>query len=112
MTVLTEKDITPAVARNIRLKAGMSQSGFWTPLGVSQSVGCRYEDGQAKIPRSVRILIVATYVAGVKIDTATAGGVQELSKFGALQARNRVIERAAEKAAQALEGVLSKSPTT
>lgn len=81
---LTEKDITASVARQMREDAGLSQKAFWEPLGVQQSVGCKYEQ-DVKIPRSVRILIVARYVVGFKIDAGSQDGVQELAKLGKIQ---------------------------
>ncbi len=81
---LTEKDITGVVARTLREKAGLTQTAFWEPLGVKQSVGCRYESDIA-IPQAVRILLVAHYVSGVKIDAATHDGVAELAQLGAIQ---------------------------
>lgn len=81
---LTQKDITGAVARRLREEAGLSQAAFWKPLGVKQSVGCRYEAANT-IPQAVRILLVAHYVSGVKIDAATHEGVAELARLGAIQ---------------------------
>ena len=81
---LTEKDITGAVARTLREEAGLTQTAFWEPLGVKQSVGCRYES-DIPIPQAVRILLVAHYVSGVKIDAATHDGVAELAQLGAIQ---------------------------
>ncbi len=46
--------------RAIRHKLGMTQVDFWTPLGVTQSGGSRYESGR-KIPKSVMVLIELTY---------------------------------------------------
>lgn len=84
---LTEKDITGAMARTIREKAGLTQTAFWEPLGVKQSVGCKYEQ-DVSIPRSVRILLVAHYVSGFKIDAKTQEGVEELSRLGAIQSKH------------------------
>jgi predicted transcriptional regulator len=81
---LTEKDITAEVARKLRENAGLTQRAFWEPLGVQQSVGCRYEK-DIEIPKSVRILLVARYVSGMTIDAATHDGVAELTKLGAIQ---------------------------
>ena len=81
---LTEKDITGAVARKLRETAGLTQTAFWEPIGVKQSVGCRYES-DIPIPQAVRILLVAHYVSGVKIDAATHDGVAELAQLGAIQ---------------------------
>ncbi len=83
---LTEKDITGNAVRAIREELGMTQTAFWTAIGVKQSVGCRYE-ADMPIPHPVRILIVARYVGGVKIDAGTPQGVADLTKLGAMQER-------------------------
>lgn len=83
---LTEKDITGAIARKLREEEGLTQTAFWEPLGVKQSVGCRYES-DIPIPQAVRILLVAHYVSGVKIDAATPEGVAELSRLGSIQSK-------------------------
>ena len=86
----TEKDITGSVVRAMREKLGLSQSAFWQAVGVEQSVGCRYESDK-RIPRPVRILIVAHYVSGVKINAATHEGVQELARLGSMQQSKKAI---------------------
>lgn len=104
---LTEKDITGPVAREIREKAGLTQSQFWKPIGVQQSVGCRYEKDMP-IPQSVRILIVANYVAGVKIDTATSEGVADLERLGNMQAKDRDLKKSAARAMRALDSAAAE----
>jgi len=84
---LTEKDITGAVARKLRETAGLTQTAFWEPIGVKQSVGCRYES-DIPIPQAVRILLVAHYVSGIKIDAKTQEGVEELARLGAIQSKH------------------------
>jgi len=84
---LTEKNITGAIARKLREESGLTQRDFWEPLGVKQSVGCRYES-DIPIPQAVRILLVAHYISGVKIDAATPSGVAELSRLGAIQSKH------------------------
>ena len=83
---LTEKDITGQVAKELRERAGLSQAAFWNPVGVQQSVACRYEQG-GRVPKSVRILIVARYVSGVVIDAATPSGVADLARLGEIQSK-------------------------
>ncbi len=82
---LTENEMTGPVVRSLREGVGLSQKAFWGPLGVKQSVGCKYES-DTPIPHSVRILIVATYISGLKIDARTGEAVAELSKLGSIQA--------------------------
>lgn len=40
-----------------RKKNGMNQAAFWSPLGITQSGGSRYESGR-KIPKPVMALVV------------------------------------------------------
>ena len=40
----------------LRNKAKLSQADFWSPLGVTQSAACRYEQGRA-IPMPVQCLL-------------------------------------------------------
>lgn len=83
---LTEKDITGPVAKELRERAGLSQAAFWNPVGVQQSVACRYEQG-GRVPKAVRILIVARYVSGVVIDASTHTSVADLARLGEIQSK-------------------------
>lgn len=56
------KQITGAEALKLRQKLGMSQTQFWSPLGVTQSGGCRYESGRT-VPVPVQKLYYLVYVA-------------------------------------------------
>ena len=47
-------------ARVMREKAGVNQSGFWNPVGVTQSGGSRYESGRT-ISTPVRLLLALRY---------------------------------------------------
>lgn len=47
--------------RQIRERRGLSQVDFWTPLGVTQSGGSRYEKGRA-LPGPVQILLGIVYL--------------------------------------------------
>ena len=49
-----------ADALEIRSKLGMNQTDFWSPFGVTQSCGSRYESSRS-IPRPVQILLAAKY---------------------------------------------------
>jgi transcriptional regulator with XRE-family HTH domain len=83
--ILTENDITGSAAKGLRERAGMRQKAFWASLGLTQSGGSRYEQGQT-IPRSIRILMFAMYVAGVNVDATTEEGAAELIRLAKLQA--------------------------
>ena len=52
-----------ADALEIRSKLGMNQTDFWSPFGVTQSCGSRYESSR-RIPRPVQILLAAKYGKG------------------------------------------------
>lgn len=47
-----------------RKRLGLNQADFWTPLGVSQSGGSRYETGRT-IPAPVRKMMYLIYVIGL-----------------------------------------------
>ena len=88
----------------------MTQADFWGAVGVKQSVGARYEQ-DVPIPQAVRILLVANYVGGVKIDAATPEGVAELARLGSIQSKRSSAKAIAgsvrtdlSKAIQKLEG--------
>ena len=88
MDILTEDQITGPVARKMRQDMGLTQKAFWNPVGVQQSVACRYElDAGADIPQAVRILIVARYISGLRIAASTPNEVASLSKLGEAQAK-------------------------
>lgn len=44
----------------LRHKLGMHQAQFWSPLGVTQSGGSRYESGR-NIPKPVQLLLTISY---------------------------------------------------
>lgn len=83
--VLKEKDITADAVKKLRGDIGLTQSEFWGVVGVKQSAGCHYETKGTQIPKSVRMLIVARYVAGVEIDASTTHGVDALISLGLMQ---------------------------
>ena len=98
----TENEMNGAVARQIRERLSMSQAAFWRPVGVQQSVACRYELG-GEIPLPIRILLVTTYVAGLSLDTATPEGLAELRKLADIQSNFREARTSAAAARADLE---------
>jgi len=100
---ITEKDITGPAAKQLRESLKLSQSAFWNPLGVHQSSACKYEAGQAKIPKAVRILVVATYVAGMQIDATSSDGVDALHRLGNIQSKDRDLKKSAARALRAID---------
>ena len=65
-----------ADALAIRKKLSLNQSDFWTPFGVTQSCGSRYESGR-NIPRPVQILLAAKHgKAAAKREALAVVGVE------------------------------------
>lgn len=52
--------------RKIRYGLGMNQQQFWSPLGITQSSGSRYESGR-NIPKAVLDLVRLLYVERIDI---------------------------------------------
>lgn len=50
----------------IRIDLGINQQQFWSPLGVTQSGGSRYENGR-NIPKAVLELLRLLYVERIDI---------------------------------------------
>lgn len=46
--------------KTLRHRLGLNQSMFWTPFGVTQSGGSRYESGR-NIPEPVQILLTIAH---------------------------------------------------
>lgn len=58
--------------RKIRHDLGMNQQQFWSPLGVTQSGGSRYEKGR-NVPKAVLELLKLLYVERIDIKTIKRG---------------------------------------
>ena len=72
----TKIKITGLEALEIRSKLGMNQTDFWSPFGVTQSCGSRYESGR-NIPRPVQILLAAKHgKAAAKREALAVVGVE------------------------------------
>ena len=52
--------------RKIRHDLGMNQQQFWSPIGITQSGGSRYESGR-NIPKTVLELLRLLYVERIDI---------------------------------------------
>ena len=50
----------------LRRRLGLNQHKFWTPIGVTQSGGSRYESGR-NMPKPVRELVRLAYVEQIDI---------------------------------------------
>lgn len=85
MHITTEQELDGPATKQLREAAGLTQRDFWTPFGVTQSGGSRYEQGQA-LPKPLRILIYANYIAGIRLDASSAAGAAELARLAKLQA--------------------------
>lgn len=99
----TEKEITGPVAKQIREALDMGQAAFWNPLGVPQSSASKYEAKQSKIPKAVRILLVANYIAKLKIAAGTPEELDALRKLGAIQSKDTDLKKSAARALRALD---------
>ena len=62
-----QKTYTGEEVLAMRKKAKLNQSDFWSPIGVTQSGGSRYESGR-NIPRPVQMLLRIAY--GTKAQSA------------------------------------------
>ena len=51
---------------DLRRRLGLNQHKFWTPIGVTQSGGSRYESGR-NMPKPVRELVRLAYVEQIDI---------------------------------------------
>lgn len=51
----------------LRLQLGLTQAGFWSPVGVSQSGGSRYESGR-KLPASISALLHLVHIEGLNLN--------------------------------------------
>jgi len=54
--------------KELRIQLGLTQGGFWAPVGVSQSGGSRYETGR-KLPASISTLLHLVHIEGVDLGT-------------------------------------------
>ncbi len=54
--------------KELRTKLGLTQGGFWAPVGVSQSGGSRYESGR-KLPAAISTLLHLVHIEGVDLST-------------------------------------------
>ncbi len=45
----------------LRLKSGKNQTDWWSVVGITQSGGSRYENGQCHIPEPVAMLLDLVY---------------------------------------------------
>ena len=55
-----QKTYTGEEVLAMRKKANLNQSEFWSPIGVTQSGGSRYESGR-NIPKPVQRLLAIAY---------------------------------------------------
>lgn len=92
MHIATEKDISGHVAKQLRIAADLTQKEFWASLGLTQSGGSRYEN-ENSIPKPIRILIFAVYVAGIRIDAETQPGADQLKRLAMLQASEHATDK-------------------
>ena len=61
-----------------RKKIGVNQQTFWSPLGVTQSGGSRYESGR-NLPRPVALLVIMR-ASGKITETDLAAATSAITK--------------------------------
>lgn len=54
--------------KELRVNLGLTQGGFWAPVGVSQSGGSRYEAGR-KLPAAISALLHLVHIEGVDLSS-------------------------------------------
>ncbi|ACR15002.1 hypothetical protein BcepIL02_gp09 [Burkholderia phage BcepIL02] len=102
MDIKTEKDITPEVAKQLRVGSGLTQRAFWCSVGSNQASGHWFEVGKRKsIPRPIRTLIFLRYVANIDLDVSTIGGAMSMIRIGREISARLEAERAAAAATEA-----------
>lgn len=83
MEINIEKDITPEVAKALRLASGLTQRAFWVSVGSNQASGHWFEVGKRKsIPKPIRMLIFLRYVAKIALDISTPDGAAAMIRAG------------------------------
>lgn len=83
MTIETEKQITPLVAKSIREQSGMTQRKFWESVGSNQTSGHWFENGKRDIiPKPLRMLIFLRYVALIDFDLSSADTARQAVSIG------------------------------
>lgn len=53
--------------KELRLQLGLTQADFWSPVGISQSGGSRYESGR-KLPAATSALLHLVHIEGLDIN--------------------------------------------
>lgn len=67
MEITKPDQVMGAVAKDMRLASGLTQTQFWGPLGVSKSRASNYENGVHTIDPPVQVLIYLRHVCGFPI---------------------------------------------
>jgi hypothetical protein len=60
---MSHRHITAPESQAMRDKQGTNQTAFWSRVGITQSGGSRYENGQCSIPEPVAMLLDLVYSA-------------------------------------------------
>jgi len=76
---MTELEMTTN-PREIRRRLGLNQQQFWTPLGVTQSGGSRYESGRS-MPKPVRELLRLVHVVRVDLSQVNKEDYEILARL-------------------------------
>lgn len=102
MDITTENDITPEVAKQLRLDSSMTQRAFWSSVGSNQASGHWFEVGKRKcIPRPIRTLIFLRYVAKIDFDVSAPTSAAAMLRIGREISAKLEAERAEAEAKEA-----------
>lgn len=61
------KGMLQLTPKELRLQLGLTQADFWSPVGISQSGGSRYESGR-KLPAATSALLHLVHIEGLDIN--------------------------------------------
>lgn len=53
--------------RDVRTVSGVNQTEFWERVGITQSGGSRYENGERKVPKALAHILRLTYIEHVDL---------------------------------------------
>lgn len=89
--------------RTLRKQLGLNQTDFWTPLGVTQSGGSRYESGRG-MPKPVEKLVKLVHVDGLRNPDALAKLVKVVDRAAKALGPDSDIAEQLRKAVQDVKG--------
>lgn len=93
MKITSPDQVTGALAKSLRIKAGLTQKQFWDEFDASKCRASYYENGKQEINKPIRQLIYLKYGCGIPVFASHS----ELTKLGKA-ARDIMKQRKEEKA--------------